>query len=150
MVKNAIKEGKSSEKPKEHPISIIQQIHMQKEDIQKAQEKIKELESNLNDNYTDDEKSDAQIDFNKMLKTTLEKIDEVDEEDEGVEENSKVNDILKRIKDLELEKEKENVSSEEIERVDLQIRLLKEKLKEPDVINDYINNNYKNPQIKLV
>lgn len=106
MVKNAIKEGKSSEKPKEHPISIIQQIHMQKEDIQKAQEKIKELENTLNDNYTDDEKSNAQIDFNKMLKTTLEKIDEVDEEDEGVEENSKVNDILKRIKDLELEKEK--------------------------------------------
>ncbi len=144
MVKNAIKEGKSSEKPKEHPISIIQQIHMQKEDIQKAQEKMRELENTLNDNYTDDEKTGAQIDFNKMLKTTLEKIDEEDEE------ISEVNDILEKIKKIELEKEKENVSSEEIEKLDLQIRLLKEKLNEPDVINDYINNNYINPQIRLV
>ena len=149
MVQNAIKEGKSSEKPKEHPISIIQQIHMQKEDIQKAQEKIKELENKFNDNYTDDEKSNAQIEFNKMLKTTLEKIEEENEENEENEQFSEVNTILERIKDLELEREKD-ISSEEIERLDLQINLLKEKLKDQDVINNYINVKYENPQIKLV
>jgi chromosome segregation ATPase len=147
MVQKAIKEGKSSEKPKEHPISIIQQIHMQKEDIQKAQEKIRELENKLNDNYTDDEKSNAQIEFNKMLKTTLEKIEEENEEEN--EQFSEVNTILERIKDLELEREKD-ISSEEIERLDLQINLLKEKLKDPDVINNYINVKYENPQIKLL
>jgi hypothetical protein len=145
MVKDAIKEGKSSEKPKEHAVSIIQQIHIQNEDIRTAQEKIKELEIKLNDNYTDDERTGAQIDFNKMLKVTLEKIDE-----EGDEEGGEVNAILERIKKIELEKEKEKVSIQEIERLDLQIQLLKEKLNEPDLINDYINDNYKNPQIKLV
>ena len=81
-----------------------------------------------------------------MLKTTLEKIEEENEENEQF---SEVNTILERIKDLELERGKD-ISSEEIERLDLQINLLKEKLKDPDVINNYINVKYENPQIKLV
>lgn len=146
MVKEAIKEGSSSEKQKEHPISIMQQIYMQREDIQKVEEKLKSLENKLHDNYTEEERIEAQNEFNKMLKSTLEKIEEGDEK---AGEISEVNEILERIKDLELEKEKLEVGDNEIEKLDIQIKLLKDKLSDPDVINDYINNNYTNPQIKL-
>jgi hypothetical protein len=149
MVKEAIREGNSSEKPKEHPISIMQQIYMQKEDVQKVQEKVKSLEDKLHDNYTEEEIVEAQKEFNKMLKSTLEKIEEEDEEGH-TGEISEVNQILERIKNLELERESLEVGGNEIEKLDLQIKLLKDKLNDSDVINDYINNNYVNSQIKLV
>ncbi len=152
MVQEAIKEGKSTEKPKEHPISIMQQIYMQNEDIQKAQEKVNNLKEKLNSNYTEVEREEANVEFNKILKNTLQTIKEDDEE--GSEEVSEVNDILERIKNLELEREnlqnKEEIDNKEIESLNIQIKLLKDRLSDPDVINEYINTNYKNPQIKLV
>jgi hypothetical protein len=155
MVQEAIKEGKSTEKPKEHPISIMQQIYMQNEDIQKAQEKVNNLKEKLNSNYTEVEREEANVEFNKILKNTLQTIKEGDEEgSEEVHEISEVNDILERIKNLELEREnlqnKEEIDNKEIESLNIQIKLLKDRLSDPDVINEYINTNYKNPQIKLV
>jgi hypothetical protein len=152
MVQEAIKEGKSTEKPKEHPISIMQQIYLQNEDIQKAQEKVNNLKEKLNSNYTEVEREEANVEFNKILKNTLQTIKEGDEE--GSEEVHEVNDILERIKNLELEREnlqnKEEIDNKEIESLNIQIKLLKDRLSDPDVINEYINTNYKNPQIKLV
>jgi len=152
MVQDAIKEGKSKEKQKEHPISILQQIYMQEEDIQKGQQKISSLREKLKDNYTTEELDDAQSEFNKMLENI-----QLENANEKVEDNqyeeSEINKILEKIKHLEIEREKvqsENDQSEEIERLDIQINLLKEKLNDPDVINNYINNNYTNPQIKLI
>jgi hypothetical protein len=155
MVQEAIKEGKSTEKPKEHPISIMQQIYMHNEDIQKAQEKVNNLKEKLNSNYTEVEREEANLEFNKILKNTLQTIKEGDEEgSEEVHEISEVNDILERIKNLELEREnlqnKEEIDNKEIESLNIQIKLLKDRLSDPDVINEYINTNYKNPQIKLV
>jgi hypothetical protein len=155
MVQEAIKEGKSTEKPKEHPISIMQQIYLQNEDIQKAQEKVNNLKEKLNSNYTEVEREEANVEFNKILKNTLQTIKEGDEEgSEEVHEISEVNDILERIKNLELEREnlqnKEEIDNKEIESLNIQIKLLKDRLSDPDVINEYINTNYKNPQIKLV
>jgi hypothetical protein len=155
MVQEAIKEGKSTEKPKEHPISIMQQIYMHNEDIQKAQEKVNNLKEKLNSNYTEVEREEANVEFNKILKNTLQTIKEGDEEgSEEVHEISEVNDILERIKNLELEREnlqnKEEIDNKEIESLNIQIKLLKDRLSDPDVINEYINTNYKNPQIKLV
>ena len=155
MVKEAIREGKSSTKENEHPISLLQQIHFNNEDIAKLKEKISELESDIHkkrekfnsDLYTEGDRANAEIEFNKMLKLVLPEIKE--ENEEGQE----INDILERIKNLELEKtklEKDEPESEEISRLDIQIKLLKEKLNDPDVINQYINTNYQNPQIKLV
>lgn len=153
MVQDAVKEGQSKEKQKEHPISILQQIYMQEEDIQKGQKKVSSLRDKLKDNYTEEELESAQNEFNKMLENiklenTNEKVEDVDNK-----EDNEVNKILEKIRNLELEKEKiqsENDKNEEIERLDIQINLLKEKLNDPDVINNYINNNYTNPQIKLV
>lgn len=150
MLQDAIKEGKSKEKPKEHPISILQQIHMQEEDVQKAQQKITVLKEKLSSNYTNLELEDAQLEFNKMLENI--RLENTQSNVENVEENE-INQIIEKIKSLEVEREKlhsENDQDKEIERLDIQINLLKEKLNDPDVINSYINNNYQNPQIKLV
>jgi len=151
MVQDAIKEGKSKEKQKEHPISILQQIYMQEEDIQKGQLKISSLSDKLKDNYTEEELENAQSEFNKMLENI--QLQNTETLDDNNDQESEVNKVLEKIKNLEIEKEKlesENDQNEEIERLSIQINLLKEKLNDPDVINNYINNNYENPQIKLV
>jgi chromosome segregation ATPase len=151
MVQDAIKEGKSKEKQKEHPISILQQIYMQEEDIQKGQLKISSLRDKLKDNYTEEELENAQSEFNKMLENI--QLQNTETLDDNNDQESEVNKVLEKIKNLEIEKEKlesENDQNEEIERLSIQINLLKEKLNDPDVINNYINNNYENPQIKLV
>jgi len=124
---------------------------MQEEDIQKGQLKISSLRDKLKDNYTEEELENAQSEFNKMLENI--QLQNTETLDDNNDKESEVNKVLEKIKNLEIEKEKlesENDQNEEIERLSIQINLLKEKLNDPDVINNYINNNYENPQIKLV
>lgn len=168
MIQNAIIEGKNQEefanKP-EHPIAVLHRIQDYKMTIEEISNQVKTLEEKLESaktkfaNYTDSERADAETQFQNALiksenKTDIE-VNEITNNDEGVNVQS----IIEKLKISETELEEMTSFQSSISQTatpsaykrisknisDLQkdIANLKFILNDKELINKYINDNYK-------
>lgn len=177
MIQNAIKEGQNQEefsnKP-EHSIAVLYRIRDHEQTISELEGQLKTVKDRLekaNDkfnSYTDAEKSDALSKIenehltseNKTENKTEIKVDEL-----RLDESINVETIIEKLKKIEVELEEmtnfqasisETSAPSAYKRIsqnifDLQkeITSLKHILNDKNLINQYINNNYKDSQYKF-
>lgn len=173
MIQNAIKEGQNQEefsnKP-EHPIAVLYRIRDHEQTISELEGQLKTVNDRLEkakdkfSSYTDVEKSDAlskieNEDLNSKNKTEI-KVDEL-----RVDEPINVESIIEKLKKNEIELEEmtsfqASISetsapsayrriSQNIADLQKEITSLKNILNDKTLINQYINNNYKDSQYKF-
>lgn len=173
MIQNAIKEGQNQEefsnKP-EHPVAVLYRIRDHEQTISELEGQLKTVNDRLEkakdkfSTYTDAEKSDAlskieNEDLKSKNKTEI-KVDEL-----RVDESINVESIIKKLKKNEIELEEmtsfqASISetsapsayrriSQNIADLQKEITSLKNILNDKTLINQYINNNYKDSQYKF-
>lgn len=173
MIQNAIKEGQNQEefsnKP-EHPIAVLYRIRDHEQTISELEGQLKTVNDRLEkakdkfSSYTDAEKSDAlskieNEDLKSKNKTEI-KVDEL-----RVDESINVESIIEKLKKNEIELEEmtsfqASISetsapsaytriSQNIADLQKEITSLKNILNDKTLINQYINNNYKDSQYKF-
>jgi hypothetical protein len=168
MIQNAIKEGKNQEEfanTQEHPIAVLYRINDCEKTITELNEQLETVKTRLEiaktkfDGYTDAEKLEAtnQIENNTITsenKTEI-KVDEIKRSDENVN----VEAIIEKLKLCEVEfNEMTNFQSsisetaapsaykrisQNISDLQKEISSLKNILNDKNLVNEYINNNYK-------
>jgi hypothetical protein len=187
MMKDALRDGRSESQQelsnkKEHPVAVLQRMTSFEDKMKELQEQMDDLTSDLTltkdkyNSYTDVERQLANDELKSAIKTvtheskdvvveqTIEEIrSEIMKDSEFIVEseskNENVEDILKRLQNLELEiadltttlslvDESTTQSvhtrlTKNLEEVLESKRLLKEKLVNAESINNYINSNYK-------
>jgi len=178
MIQNAIKEGQNQEevsnKP-EHSIAVLYRIRDHEQTISELEGQLKTVNDRLEktrdkfNGYTDAEKSDAlskieNEDLKSKNKTEI-KVDELRVDELRVDESINVESIIEKLKKIEVELEEmtsfqasisETSAPSAYKRIsqnifDLQkeITSLKHILNDKNLINQYINNNYKDSQYKF-
>jgi len=178
MIQNAIKEGQNQEdfsnKP-EHPIAVLYRIRDNEQTISELEGQLKTVNDRLEkakdkfSSYTDAEKSDAlskieNEDLKSKNKTEI-KVDELRVDELRVDESINVESIIEKLKKNEIELEEmtsfqASISetsapsayrriSQNIADLQKEITSLKNILNDKTLINQYINNNYKDSQYKF-
>jgi uncharacterized protein (UPF0335 family) len=174
-VKEGQNQEEFANKP-EHPIAVLQRIHNYEETISETEKSLESLKNELVKSkekfatYTEQEREVALNEFKKVIDpTTLDKtkpftVEEIKQENVvgRPEESVNVNSIIQRIKVLEEELSemlefKKSISKDAAPRgydkitstitdIEKELSLLKEKLNNKDLVNNYINDNYPNSQ----
>ena len=173
MIQNAIKEGQNQEefsnKP-EHPIAVLYRIRDHEQTINELEGQLKTVNDRLEQakekfsSYTDSEKSDALSKIENEHLTSENKT-EIKVDELRLDESINVETIIEKLKKNEVELEEmtsfqasisETSAPSAYKRIsqnifDLQkeITSLKNILNDKNLINQYINNNYKDSQYKF-
>jgi hypothetical protein len=170
MIQTAIKEGKNQEefanKP-EHPIAVLYRIRDYEQTINELEGQLKTVNDRLENarskfsGYTDVEKSDAMTKIENEHLTSENKT-EIKVDEIRSDESVNVESIIEKLKKNEVELEEmtsfqESISetsapsaykriSQNISDLQKEISSLKNILNDKNLINQYINNNYKDSQ----
>lgn len=167
MIQQAIKEGREQEqmqsKP-EHPIALMQRIKSYEENIKELQMSLSSAQEDLKkakekfDGYTDEEKQIANNELENAIASNLP--EENATKDNIVEirkqfmselsvttTENKVDSLIKELKKHEDEL-KETNDKDLIPEIEKKISVLKDQLNNKNLINDYINSNYKDSKLE--
>lgn len=168
MIQEAIKEGKtqeSSSRP-EHPIAVLQRIKSLDETVVNLRQELESTEQRLKkskdvfSNYSEEERKIANEELLATVKTVVntttnnpemsveeirtQLITELDA-NQSVEPKSEVENLLDELKIREQQLDNENDN----EKLQQEILELKEKLQNKNLVNDYINQNYSEPNYQF-
>lgn len=152
MMKAAVAEGLSQDpNKKEHPVAVLQKVHSQTERLQRLQEELTNLQSQLNETtskfekYSEEEQTNAKEELKKVLGEVLTETSTVSESDTLEQKLNKL-----KLLDAEIDSVKSQLDQTPDDQT-LQDRLflLNQKrsdgvasLPDKDEVNNYINNNY--------